>query len=152
MCGRREQRHWVRRQPEYLSMLLKLKLLACSTFHPFIEDTSVRMIGVEAGGDGVDTPYHSATLAKGTIGVLHGVKTYLLQTASGQITETHSISPGLDYPGVGPEHAWLKDSGRAQYIVATDEDALRGFRMCSETEGIIPGKPYLMKYLCCFSQ
>jgi tryptophan synthase len=77
-------------------------------------------------------------LAKGTIGVLHGVKTYLLQTLSGQITETHSISAGLDYPGVGPEHAWLKDSGRAEYIVATDEDALRGFRMCCEREGIIP--------------
>jgi len=111
---------------------------AIGTFHPFIEDQSVRLIGVEAGGSGVDTPYHSATLAKGTVGVLHGVKTYLLQTPSGQITETHSISAGLDYPGVGPEHAWLKDSGRAEYVVATDEDALRGFRMCSEKEGIIP--------------
>jgi len=111
---------------------------AIGTFHPFIEDKNVRLIGVEAGGDGIDTPNHSATLAKGTVGVLHGVKTYLLQTAAGQITETHSISAGLDYPGVGPEHSWLKDSGRAEYVVATDEDALRGFRMCSEREGIIP--------------
>ena len=114
--------------------------MACSTFHPFIEDKTVRLVGVEAGGNGIDTPYHSATLAKGTVGVLHGVKTYLLQSLTGQITETHSISAGLDYPGVGPEHAWLRDSGRAEYIVATDEDALRGFRMCSEREGIIPGK------------
>lgn len=111
---------------------------AIGTFHPFIEDKSVRIVGVEAGGSGIDTPYHSATLAKGTIGVLHGVKTYLLQDRAGQITETHSISAGLDYPGVGPEHAWLKDSGRAEYVVATDEQALRGFRMCSEKEGIIP--------------
>lgn len=111
---------------------------AIGTFHPFIEDKSVRLVGVEAGGDGVDTDRHSATLTKGTVGVLHGVKTYLLQTKEGQITETHSISAGLDYPGVGPEHAWLKDSGRAEYMVATDEDALRGFRMLSETEGLIP--------------
>lgn len=89
---------------------------------------------------GIDTPFHSATLAKGTVGVLHGVKTYLLQSKDGQIIETHSISAGLDYPGVGPEHAWLKDSGRAEYVVATDEQALRGFRMCSEREGIIPGE------------
>lgn len=89
---------------------------------------------------GIDTPYHSATLAKGTVGVLHGVKTYLLQSTDGQIIETHSISAGLDYPGVGPEHAWLKDSGRAEYVVATDLEALKGFRICSEREGIIPGK------------
>lgn len=135
---------------------------AIGTFHDFIPDKEVRLIGVEAGGDGefvwyrtfvfglltkelyflagIDTPNHSATLAKGTVGVLHGVKTYLLQTIGGQITETHSISAGLDYPGVGPEHAWLKDSGRAEYVVATDEEALRGFRMCSEREGIIPGR------------
>lgn len=106
-------------------------------FHPFVEDKSVRLIGVEAGGDGVDTARHSATLSKGTPGVLHGVKTYLLQAADGQITETHSISAGLDYPGVGPEHAWLKDSGRAEYTVATDEDALRAFRLVCEKEGIV---------------
>lgn len=111
---------------------------AIGTFHTFIPDKNVRLIGVEAGGSGIDTPYHSATLSKGTVGVLHGVKTYLLQTPSGQITETHSISAGLDYPGVGPEHAWLKDSGRAEYIAATDEEALRGFRLLCEKEGIIP--------------
>lgn len=88
---------------------------------------------------GIDTDRHSATLSKGTPGVLHGVRTYLLQTEEGQIVETHSVSAGLDYPGVGPEHAWLKDSGRAEYIVANDEEALRGFRMTTQMEGIIPG-------------
>ncbi|CAO1624509.1 unnamed protein product [Sympodiomycopsis kandeliae] len=111
---------------------------AIGMFHPFVNDKSVRLVGVEAGGDGVDTNRHSATLTKGTPGVLHGVRTYLLQAADGQITETHSISAGLDYPGVGPEHAFLKDSGRAEYTVATDEEALRGFKLCCETEGIIP--------------
>ena len=111
---------------------------AIGIFHPFVEDKSVRLIGVEAGGDGVDTNRHSATLSKGTPGVLHGVRTYLLQSPDGQITETHSISAGLDYPGVGPEHAFLKDSGRAEYRVATDEEALRGFKICTELEGIIP--------------
>ena len=88
---------------------------------------------------GLDGENHSATLAKGTPGVLHGVRTYILQSKEGQIIETHSVSAGLDYPGVGPEHAWLKDSGRAEYIVATDEEALRGFRLCTQLEGIIPG-------------
>ncbi|PWY98114.1 putative tryptophan synthase [Testicularia cyperi] len=111
---------------------------AIGIFHPFVQDKSVRLVGVEAGGDGVDTARHSATLTKGTPGVLHGVRTYLLQDEFGQITETHSISAGLDYPGVGPEHAYLKDSGRAEYKVATDEEALRGFKMCTELEGIIP--------------
>lgn len=116
---------------------------AIGTFHPFINDKSVRIIGVEAGGEGIDTDKHSATLSKGTVGVLHGVKTYLLQTASGQITETHSICAGLDYPGVGPEHAWLKDSGRAEYVAATDIEALKGFKLCSQLEGIIPGKYHI---------
>ncbi|KZT58997.1 bifunctional tryptophan synthase TRP1 [Calocera cornea HHB12733] len=111
---------------------------AIGTFYDFIKEDGVRIVGVEAGGDGVDTARHSATLALGTPGVLHGVRTYLLQSPTGQIIETHSISAGLDYPGVGPEHAWLKDSGRAQYIVANDEEALRGFRMCTQLEGIIP--------------
>lgn len=111
---------------------------AIGTFYDFIEDKNVRLVGVEAGGDGVHTSRHSATLALGSPGVLHGVRTYLLQSPTGQIIETHSVSAGLDYPGVGPEHAWLKDSNRAQYIVATDEDALRGFRMCTQLEGIIP--------------
>ena len=87
----------------------------------------------------MNSEHHSATLARGTPGVLHGVRTYVLQTKEGQITETHSVSAGLDYPGVGPEHAWLKDSGRAEYIVATDEEALRGFRLLTQLEGIIPG-------------
>ncbi|KAF5373942.1 hypothetical protein D9758_000730 [Tetrapyrgos nigripes] len=111
---------------------------AIGTFYNFIEDKNVRLIGVEAGGEGVDSDRHSATLSKGQPGVLHGVRTYILQSAAGQIIETHSISAGLDYPGVGPEHAWLKDSGRAEYIVATDEEALRGFRLLTQREGIIP--------------
>ncbi|PWN93722.1 tryptophan synthase [Acaromyces ingoldii] len=109
---------------------------AIGIFHEFIPHPSVKLVGVEAGGDG-DTR-HSATLSKGTPGVLHGVRTYLLQSADGQINETHSISAGLDYPGVGPEHAYLKDSGRAEYLSATDEEALRGFKICTELEGIIP--------------
>lgn len=88
---------------------------------------------------GIDGDRHSATLSKGQPGVLHGVRTYILQSTTGQIIETHSISAGLDYPGVGPEHAWLKDSGRAEYVVATDEEALRGFRALTQREGIIPG-------------
>src|SRR6267154_1404520 len=96
---------------------------------------------------GIDGDKHSATLSKGQPGVLHGVRTYILQSPSGQIIETHSISAGLDYPGVGPEHAWLKDSGRAEYVVATDEQALRGFRLCTQVEGIIPGTPSLRSYL-----
>ncbi|KAG7448041.1 bifunctional tryptophan synthase TRP1 [Guyanagaster necrorhizus] len=111
---------------------------AIGTFYDFIGDKSVRMVGVEAGGEGVDGDKHSATLSKGQPGVLHGVRTYILQSPDGQIIETHSISAGLDYPGVGPEHAWLKDSGRAEYVVATDEEALRGFRMLTQMEGIIP--------------
>ncbi|KZT26586.1 bifunctional tryptophan synthase TRP1 [Neolentinus lepideus HHB14362 ss-1] len=111
---------------------------AIGTFYDFIPDKSVRLVGVEAGGEGTDGVRHSATLSKGQPGVLHGVRTYILQSPMGQIIETHSISAGLDYPGVGPEHAWLKDSGRAEYVVATDEEALRGFRMLTQLEGIIP--------------
>ncbi|CAJ0643779.1 13800_t:CDS:10 [Entrophospora sp. SA101] len=97
-------------------------------FYPFIEDKSVKLIGVEAGGDGIDTEFHSATLTVGTPGVLHGTRTYLLQDENGQIKATHSISAGLDYPGVGPEHSWLKDTGRAQYVAVTDTEALIGFK------------------------
>ncbi|KAJ4483075.1 bifunctional tryptophan synthase TRP1 [Lentinula edodes] len=111
---------------------------AIGTFYNFIEDKTVRLIGVEAGGEGLDGDRHSATLSKGQPGVLHGVRTYIMQSPAGQIIETHSISAGLDYPGVGPEHSWLKDSGRAEYIVATDEEALRGFRILTQREGIIP--------------
>ncbi|KAF9265600.1 tryptophan synthetase [Marasmius fiardii PR-910] len=111
---------------------------AMGTFYDFIPDKTVRLVGVEAGGEGTDGDRHSATLSKGAPGVLHGVRTYILQSPAGQIIETHSISAGLDYPGVGPEHAWLKDSGRAEYVVATDEEALRGFRQLTQKEGIIP--------------
>ncbi|KAG2225725.1 hypothetical protein INT45_011393 [Circinella minor] len=111
---------------------------AIGMFHPFVEDKSVRIIGVEAGGSGVNTALHSATLTKGTPGVLHGTRTYLLQDDKGQIIETHSVSAGLDYPGVGPEHAFLKDSGRAEYRVADDAQALIGFRKLTQLEGIIP--------------
>ncbi|KAG2178845.1 hypothetical protein INT43_001691 [Umbelopsis isabellina] len=111
---------------------------AIGMFHPFIEDKSVRIIGVEAGGDGVNTLKHSATLSAGTPGVLHGTRTFLLQDSKGQIMETHSVCAGLDYPGVGPEHAWLKDIGRAEYLVCDDAQALIGFRKLTQLEGIIP--------------
>ena len=110
---------------------------AIGLFHPFIDDP-VRLIGVEAGGSGVGTGKHSATLVAGRPGVLHGTKTYLLQDADGQILETHSISAGLDYPGVGPEHSWLKTSERAEYVAVDDKQALEGFQSLTRSEGIIP--------------
>jgi tryptophan synthase beta chain len=111
---------------------------AIGLFYPFIKDTAVRMIGVEAAGLGLSGPMHAATITAGSVGVLHGNRTYLLQDEMGQIRETHSIAAGLDYPGVGPEHAWLKDTGRAEYVAVTDAEALDALRMLSETEGIIP--------------
>ena len=111
---------------------------AIGLFHAFLPDASVRLIGVEAAGEGVDTERHAATLSKGTPGVLHGSKSYLLQDEHGQVQEAHSISAGLDYPGVGPEHSFLKDSGRAEYVAVTDVEALEGFKLLSGTEGIIP--------------
>ena len=111
---------------------------AIGLFHAFLPDASVRLIGVEAAGEGVDTDRHAATLSKGRPGVLHGSKSYLLQDEHGQVQEAHSISAGLDYPGVGPEHSFLKDSGRAEYVSITDVEALEGFKLLSETEGIIP--------------
>ncbi|MDO8939271.1 MAG: tryptophan synthase subunit beta [Methylicorpusculum sp.] len=111
---------------------------AIGLFYPFIDDTSVKMYGVEAAGDGVETGRHSAPLCAGRPGVLHGNRTYLIEDDDGEIIETHSISAGLDYPGVGPEHAWLKDTGRAQYVNITDEEALVGFHTLTELEGIIP--------------
>jgi tryptophan synthase beta chain len=111
---------------------------AIGLFYPFIKDANVRMIGVEAGGLGLNGPAHAATVTAGTVGVLHGARTFLLQDELGQIRETHSIAAGLDYPGVGPELAWLKDSGRADYAAVTDAEALEGLRMLAETEGIIP--------------
>jgi tryptophan synthase beta chain len=107
-------------------------------FYPFIDDASVKMIGVEAAGDGIDTGRHSAPLCAGRPGVLHGNRTYLMEDEDGEIIETHSISAGLDYPGVGPEHAWLKDIGRADYVSITDQEALEGFHALTRMEGIIP--------------
>ncbi|MEO5921714.1 MAG: pyridoxal-phosphate dependent enzyme, partial [Pseudolysinimonas sp.] len=111
---------------------------AIGLFHPFVEDASVRFIGVEAAGDGIDTDRHAATLSKGRPGVLHGSKSYLLQDEHGQVQEAHSISAGLDYPGVGPEHAHLADIGRATYLPASDTEAMEALRLLSRTEGLIP--------------
>ena len=111
---------------------------AIGLFHPFIDDASVRLIGIEAAGRGLDGPDHAASLQGGRPGVLHGNRTYLLQDDDGQILEGHSISAGLDYPGIGPEHAWLKDIGRAEYRATTDVEALEAFQLCSKLEGIIP--------------
>ncbi|WP_132542816.1 tryptophan synthase subunit beta [Plasticicumulans lactativorans] len=111
---------------------------AIGLFHPFLADREVALYGVEAAGDGIETGRHSAPLSAGRPGVLHGNRTYLMEDANGQIIETHSISAGLDYPGVGPEHAWLKDIGRAQYVGITDGEAMRGFHELTRIEGIIP--------------
>ena len=111
---------------------------AMGLFHPFLDDDGIRVIGVEAAGDGIDTDRHAASLSGGSPGVLHGNRTYLLQDDDGQIAEAHSISAGLDYPGIGPEHAWLHDSKRVEYVSATDTDALDAFQLCSKLEGIIP--------------
>jgi len=111
---------------------------AIGLFHPFIEDKSVRMIGVEAGGDGIETGNHAAPLSAGAPGVLHGNRTYLMNDEAGQIIETHSISAGLDYPGVGPEHSWLKDIDRAEYVAINDDEALAAFHLLTKIEGIIP--------------
>ncbi len=111
---------------------------AMGLFYPFIEDSSVKMIGVEAGGAGLETGEHAAPLNAGRPGVLHGNRTYLMEDEDGQIMPTHSISAGLDYPGVGPEHAWLKDSGRVEYVTANDDEAMDAFHVLTRTEGIMP--------------
>jgi tryptophan synthase beta chain len=126
------------RLPDYAIACVGGGSNAIGLFHPFAEDASVKFIGVEAAGEGIDTERHAATLSKGRPGVLHGSKSYLLQDAFGQVQEAHSISAGLDYPGVGPEHSFYKDTGRAEYVAVTDVEALEGFRLLSETEGIIP--------------
>jgi len=111
---------------------------AMGLFYPFLDDTDVRIIGVEAAGHGIETGEHAASITGGRPGVLHGNRTYLLQDDDGQIIEAHSISAGLDYPGIGPEHAWLNDIGRVEYVAATDTEALEAFQLCSRLEGIIP--------------
>ena len=126
------------RQPDAVIACVGGGSNAMGIFYPYINVPGVRLIGVEAAGDGMDTGRHSASLTAGVPGVLHGNRTYLLQDEDGQIIETHSVSAGLDYPGVGPEHAWLKDIGRAHYVAVTDEEALRGFHDLTRIEGIIP--------------
>ncbi|KGC40116.1 tryptophan synthase, beta subunit [Burkholderia pseudomallei] len=126
------------RQPDAVIACVGGGSNAMGIFYPYIDDAAVQLIGVEAAGDGLDTGHHAASLIAGSPGVLHGNRTYLLQDDDGQIIETHSVSAGLDYPGVGPEHAWLKDSGRAQYVGITDEEALKAFHDCCRIEGIIP--------------
>ncbi len=126
------------RLPDYLMACVGGGSNAMGMFYPFAGDQTVKMIGVEAAGEGIDTSRHCATLSLGTPGVLHGSMSYLLQTEDGQIQLTHSISAGLDYPGVGPEHSYFKDSGRATYVNITDSEALDGFQLLSQIEGIIP--------------
>jgi tryptophan synthase beta chain len=126
------------RQPDAVIACVGGGSNAMGIFYPYIPHEGTRLIGVEAAGQGISTGKHAASLSAGTPGVLHGNRTYLLQDANGQITETHSISAGLDYPGVGPEHAWLKDIGRAEYVGITDKEALEAFHYLCRTEGIIP--------------
>lgn len=126
------------RQPDYVVAAVGGGSNAMGIFYPYIDYQDVKLVGVEAAGDGLDSGRHSASLTLGSPGVLHGNRTYLLQDENGQIIETHSVSAGLDYPGVGPEHAWLKDSGRASYECITDDEALEAFNTCCRIEGIIP--------------
>ena len=126
------------RQPDVVIACVGGGSNAMGIFHAYLPHEQVKLVGVEAAGEGIDTGRHAASLIAGRPGVLHGNRTYLLQNADGQIVETHSVSAGLDYPGVGPEHAWLKDSGRAQYVGITDDEALAAFHTCCRVEGIIP--------------
>jgi tryptophan synthase beta chain len=126
------------RLPDYIIACVGGGSNAIGIFHPFLNDENVRLIGVEAAGRGLKTGEHAASLIAGTIGVLHGARSYVLQDSNGQIKETHSISAGLDYPGVGPEHSYLKDTGRANYVAVDDKEALEGFQLLCSTEGITP--------------
>ena len=138
------------RQPDAVIACVGGGSNAMGIFHPYIPHAGVRLIGVEAAGDGIETGHHAASLTAGRPGVLHGNRTYLLQDENGQIIETHSISAGLDYPGVGPEHAWLKDSGRAEYVTITDAEALQAFHNLCRLEGIIPAleSSHAIAYAC----
>lgn len=147
----KQQMHdMLNRQPDYILACIGGGSNAMGIFYPYIDDTQTKLIGVEAGGAGLETKHHAASLSAGRPGVLHGNRTYLLQDQYGQIIETHSISAGLDYPGVGPEHAWLKDSGRAQYVAVTDAEALQAFQDCCRFEGIIPAleSSHALAYAC----
>ena len=126
------------RQPDAVIACVGGGSNAMGIFHPYIPVEGVRLIGVEAAGEGMETGRHAASLTAGRSGVLHGNRTYLLQDENGQVLETHSVSAGLDYPGVGPEHSWLKDSGRAEYVTITDAEALEAFHKLCRFEGIIP--------------
>jgi tryptophan synthase beta chain len=136
--ARRQMLKSAGRLPDYIVACVGGGSNSIGIFHPFLKDASVKLIGVEAGGLGIASGKHSARFSGGSIGVLHGTKSYVLQDENGQIKETHSISAGLDYPGVGPEHSRLMETGRAQYVSATDDEALEGFKLLSEKEGIIP--------------
>ncbi|MEC7817375.1 MAG: tryptophan synthase subunit beta [Pseudomonadota bacterium] len=136
--ARQQMQDRIGRLPDLLVAAIGGGSNALGLFHPFLDDADVKMLGVEAAGHGLDGDEHAASLLGGFPGVLHGNKTYLLQDEDGQITEGHSISAGLDYPGIGPEHAWLKDSGRVEYTAVTDEEALEAFQLLCRTEGIIP--------------
>ncbi|MCE4058992.1 tryptophan synthase subunit beta [Pandoraea sputorum] len=138
------------RQPDYVLACVGGGSNAMGIFYPYIDVPNVKLVGVEAAGDGIETGRHAASIIGGTPGVLHGNRTYLLQDANGQITETHSISAGLDYPGVGPEHAWLHDIKRAEYVGITDDEALRAFHDCCRIEGIIPAleSSHALAYAC----
>jgi len=138
------------RQPDYVLACVGGGSNAMGIFYPYIDFPEVKLVGVEAAGHGLGSGLHSAALCVGKPGVLHGNRTYLLQDENGQISETHSVSAGMDYPGVGPEHAWLKDSGRADYVAITDEEALKAFHDCCQIEGIIPAleSSHAIAYAC----
>ena len=136
--AKQQMQEMIGRQPDALLACVGGGSNAMGLFYPYIADEKVRLIGVEAAGYGIESGKHAATLCAGKPGVLHGNRTYLMQDDNGQIIETHSISAGLDYPGVGPEHAWLKDSGRAEYVAVTDDEALAAFHQLCRLEGIIP--------------
>ncbi len=130
--------HDKKKLPDYLIACVGGGSNSMGFFHPFLNDRKVKMFGIEAGGEGVSTGRHAASLTKGTLGILHGMKSYVLQDKNGQVQIAHSISAGLDYPSVGPEHSYLKDSGRVTYGVCGDKDAIEGLKLLTETEGIIP--------------
>ena len=138
----KETREQIREQtgrlPDYVIACVGGGSNSIGIFHPFVDDPEVKLVGVEAGGKGLETGKHAATISAGKTGILHGTKSYVLQDNNGQIMETHSISAGLDYPGVGPEHSYLKDTGRAEYVTINDTEALEGFKLLCRIEGITP--------------